>query len=892
MAARCGGLRRLTTRGLNMAGPSENHENGPRKPPPSARGLKHIHQNYEVLVENSPDSICVHTDGVIVYVNRAMLRLLGAAEPEELLGTTFLEVLHRKHYGQGYEVVRKAIEQTEVMPRPVECSIVRLDGTVVDVDVVCAPVTYDGRPSFQAILRDITERKKAEHNLRESDTFFRPQFELGNIGIAITSPDKRWLRVNTRLCSMLGYSEKELLNTSWAEITHPDDLTADVNEFDRMLSGEREAYEINKRFIKKDGTFLYTHLTVSCTRNQDRSASLVMVSIQDITEYKRAEQALKESEGRLRFLLDNAPVGITVSGTDGGLEGVNDRFIEMIKAPSARAALDLNSRKSYTGDEEHLRLIELMKKEGIITNYETVLTCFDGSYRDVNITMKPIKVYGRDAFVMVFLDVTEHKRAEEALRTSEETQRALMNASPDAMFLIDANGTFLAMNNAQARRFGTTVEKLLGVNLFSLLPAEVGSKRRGYLEEARRTGQRVDFQDQRDGMWLENTILPIFDGSGAVARIAFYSRDITERKQREDALRLAEFSIEHSGVTTIWFDRNGRVMRVNKAASAALGYSREEFLHMAVRDFDPHFQTAEKWDTGWEWVKSHPVNTVFQSHHRHKSGRVFPVEIVSSFFDYEGQEYIFSFIHDIAARKEAEEQLQQALHNLERSNDELAQFAYVASHDLQEPLRMVASFVGLLAKRYQGQLDERADSYIRFAVEGASRMQSLIQGLLSYSRVHTHGKEPVPVDCAEVMKEVLSNLSQMTVEKKATVRCQPLPVINADRTQIMQLFQNLLTNAMTFHSAGPCVVEVESREEKEAYLFSVRDNGIGIEPQYYDRIFSIFQRLNPRNKYPGTGIGLSICKRIVERHGGRIWVESQPGKGSTFFFTIPQGGKP
>lgn len=389
---------------------------------------------------------------------------------------------------------------------------------------------------------------------------------------------------------------------------------------------------------------------------------------------------------------------------------------------------------------------------------------------------------------------------------------------------------------------------------------------------------------------MENIVYPVLDEVGDLTGLAVYSRDITEHRQSEAALRLAEFSIEHSGVATIWFDRNARVKRVNEAASTALGYTREELLQMTVRDFDPDFQSAEKWDARWETIKANPLYTVSETRHRHRSGRIFPVEVVSSFFDYEGHQYIFSFIHDITERKLAEERLRRVLQELERSNSELAQFAYVASHDLQEPLRMVASFVELLAKRYGDQLDERAHSYIGYAVEGASRMQNLIQGLLAYSRIHTRGKELTNINCDEVMQEVLSNLRRMAAEKNATIHCEPLPMVRADRTQMVQLFQNLLVNAMTFQGSRPCVVQVGVRREKEEYVFSVTDNGIGIEPQYYDRIFAIFQRLNPRAKFPGTGIGLSICKRIVERHGGRIWVESEPGKGSAFFFTIPDGG--
>jgi len=255
-------------------------------------------------------------------------------------------------------------------------------------------------------------------------------------------------------------------------------------------------------------------------------------------------------------------------------------------------------------------------------------------------------------------------------------------------------------------------------------------------------------------------------------------------------------------------------------------------------------------------------------------------------YGYPSPDGLSVYLHDISERKRAEEVLAQRTAELQRSNEELQQFAYVASHDLQEPLRMVASFTQLLAQRYQGQLDTEADEFINYVVDGAKRMQQLIQDLLAYTRAGGTTQEWASVDCEAVLACTLKDLQLAIQDTQAEVTHDPLPKVWGDAKQIGLVFQNLISNALKFCGEAPPRVHISTQQAGSQWTFTVKDNGIGIDPQYADKIFELFQRLYTRQEYPGTGIGLAICRKTVERHRGRIWVESEQGKGTTFFFTL------
>lgn len=421
----------------------------------------------------------------------------------------------------------------------------------------------------------------------------------------------------------------------------------------------------------------------------------------------------------------------------------------------------------------------------------------------------------------------------------------------------------------------------------------------------------------------------------AVTAFASQTAIALENARAEEALRQSEEKYrslyESSRDGIISADMEGHILDVNQAYMDLLGYSKDELRKLAYQQLTPLKWHESDADIIEHQVLARGYSNEFEKEFIRKDGTIFPISIRVWLIRNEQEQPVgtWAIVRDITGRKRgeaelrkhrehlaelveertaelkrtnealeaeiaerrrAEEKLKLTLAELERSNKELEQFAYVASHDLQEPLRMVSSYTQLLARRYQAQLDADANEFIAFAVDGANRMQRLINDLLAYSRVGTHGKGFQPTDCTAVFDQTLANLKAAVEQSGAAVTHDPLPTVMADKLQLAQLFQNLIGNAIKFHGEEPPRVYASAEQKDNAWVFSVRDNGIGIDPRYVERIFVLFQRLHTREEYPGTGIGLAICKKIVERHGGRIWVESQPGIGSTFYFTIPIGG--
>ncbi|HSN27792.1 MAG TPA: PAS domain-containing protein, partial [Kofleriaceae bacterium] len=666
-------------------------------------------------------------------------------------------------------------------------------------------------------------------------------------------------------------------------------------------------------------------------------------TFREVTEQRAARALVEENGKRLELALAAGAMGVFEWRISEGNVVWSPEIERMhgIPAGSFDGTFEAYQRDIHPEDREHvIKTVQLTleSRGGHELQYRIVRP--DG-------TVRWLQAHGHlvcdeagspQRLIGVCRDVTDQRAAElnaaralaaevaqhEAEKASSQLQ-SIFNGITDPFSVLDRELRIIYVNETGARQIGKTPRELIGKRIWDVVPdAKDSSFHRAYQRvlETRTTLSIEEYYAPWD-RWYESTIYPILDG------IAVFSRDVTVRKSAMELTsrmgthaalradisgilsdereipamlrRACEALVEHLDVAfaRVWtLDETGTTLILQ--ASAGM-YTHTDGGHRAVPvgkfkigrialHKRPHLSNDVPHDPevgNPEWASREGM-VAFAGYPLLVDGKL--VGVLAMFARHALPEDTTSSLSTIAdlvgqglVRKRTELELQHRLEDLARSNSELEQFAYVASHDLQEPLRMVASYNQLLARRYKGKLGSDADEFIGFTVEGVTRMQRLINDLLAYSRVGTRFSERVEIDLHKIYEIAIGNLQRAIHDAGATVTCEHLPFVLADEGQMIQLLQNLIGNAIKFHGDEPPQVEVGQRPDGAFY---VKDNGIGIDPQFFDRIFVIFQRLNPREKYPGTGIGLAICKKIVERHGGKIWVESTPGQGSTVLFTI------
>ena len=716
--------------------------------------------------------------------------------------------------------------------------------------------------------------------------------------LAVAGADRRLTWTNPAWQPLLGWTPDELRADSFHRLVHPDDLES-VARFERDLlagvAGERPTTELRLR--ARDGSYRWLMFSARYSPADE----LVFFCGKDITERKQGEEELRAAEERFRAVTASTRDGIVSADGNGrvifwnaGAEAIFGRTATEIVGRPLTDLMPERYRDAHRAGIARFSATGEGRLTGSTVEVEGLRA--DGSEFPIELSLGSWTRNQQTCFTAVVRDMSDRVRARHALREAEERFAGAFEGAAVGLMLAAPDGTVLRANRALCELTGWPEEKLVGRGYEELLhPDERGA-------DDAVIAAMLSGRTRR--LAIERRFL-VADGSTRFVRINLslirtpadeplhfvgQIEDVTERRRMIEALTISEARykglIAHLPDSTIHlFDHDLRLLLsegdrmrdhgyepqmlegklledvVPPAAYARLAPEYRAALAGETRSFD--LDTSDGQST--YWVQIAPL--------RDDLGRIIGGMAIS---------------RDITARRQAERGLEQRAIELERSNAELEQFAYIASHDLSEPLRMVSSYLQLLRRRYHGRLDADADQFIDFAVDGASRMRDLIDDLLTYSRAG-RGDQPLePVDSRPVVEKVVDAIGSVDGAREAHIAIGDLPAVMGDRNQLIQLFQNLIGNAVKFVPEDRMPeIEVTAERDRAMWIFSVSDNGIGMEPGHAERIFRMFQRLHTRDEYPGTGIGLAIAKKVVERHGGTIWVEPRPDGGSRFSFTLP-----
>jgi PAS domain S-box-containing protein len=665
------------------------------------------------------------------------------------------------------------------------------------------------------------------------------------------------------------------------------------------ITAQRGRHEDQGMRVRKDGS--------------QYSASVIYTALRDpagklrgFSEITRDLSESMESGARYRGLLEAAPDAMVVVNQAGEIVLLNVQAEKQfgyrrdeLVGQKVKNIIPQGFAERLVADG--LRSVEDALAQQIGTGIELVARRKNGSEFPIELMLSPLVSAEGTLVTAAIRDISVRKKAETHLAQMEGRYRGLLEAAPDAMVVVNHAGEIVLLNVQAEKQFGYRRDELLGQKVKNIIPE-------GFAERliadglrsvedalAQQIGTGIELVARRKNgseFPIELMLSPLASAEGTLVTAAI--RDISVRKKAETHLAQMEGRyrglLEAAPDAMVVVNQAGEIVLLNVQAEIQFGYRRDELLGQKVKNIIPEGFAerliADRLRSA-EDALAQQIGTGIELVARRRNGSEFPIELMLSPLASAEGTLVTAAIRDISVRKQAEVHLVAKVDELNRSNEELGQFAYIASHDLQEPLRMVASYTALLAKRYKGKLDGDADEFIAFAVDGASRMQRLIQDLLAYSRVGSKGTDLLSTSSEAALQQALQNLRGAIEESGALVTYDALPEVLADDMQLIQLFQNLVGNAIKYRREGiPNVHVAAVQNGGKKWLFSVQDNGLGIESQYYDRIFGMFQRLHKREEFAGTGIGLAICKKIVERHGGSISVESQPGHGSTFRFPL------
>ena len=882
-----------------------------------------------------------------ILLNDAFCKLMGYPR-EELLGKSDYDFLpaHESSifWDKDEELFKTGIENVN------EEEVTDSKGNVHNL--VTKKTLYSdnsGEKYLVAVIRDITELKKAENVIKESESYYKTIFENTGAATFIIDEDTTISLVNAEFEKICRYSKEEIEGIkSWKEFVFGNYVTKmekyhNLRRVDPSLAPRK--YEF--KFVDRYGDVKNVLITIDLISGTKKS----LASLLDITDKKIAIDALRESEAQLTMAMDMAKLVHWEYDVDSDLYTFDNQFYRLYGTTVDREGGSKMSSREYAQkflppEESHL------VREGIAKALKTDNPNFsrkvehsiiraDGEKRFILVRSeiikdaegRTIKTYG------VNQDITELKMAEKELKESEQKYRTLFNSSPDFTILVGVDGSLLDVNHAAQEITGVSKESLIGKN-FTELDLLLDEEMPLHMEKVSQVleGQDVKqyesrFIDKNGKTRYVETYLKALKENGKIFAFNVISHDITERKRAEKEIEenLKKLDVLNKVIITANSSDNLQSL-LKDILNLVLEFMNFEVGAIYLIDENKEVAKLEHFTEDTTSlsqiidnikIREYPFRQIYIDGislfvdnfdeippekikpPNFESLAVVPIyskgKIIGSFnilsiekhhFTQKEKEIINSIGREIGStisKLITEEKMKKLITELKRSNDELQQFAYITSHDLQEPLRTIASFTQLLERRYKNKLDDDADEFIDYIVEASIRMKQMILDLLEYSRLTRVEKRCQPLKIEDMLLDIFDNLNLLIIENKAQITYGALPIVFADEGQLFRVFQNLIENAIKFkkENEDPKIhISAYFDQKNKEHVFSVSDNGIGIEDQYFNRIFSLFQRLHTKEEYEGTGIGLSISKRIIESHGGRMWVESEYGAGSTFYFTL------
>ncbi len=756
----------------------------------------------------------------------------------------------------------------------------------VTVGIVCA-VAVVLSILLAAFLSSILLRPLRDYDqLQESEKNYRDLFENASDLILSLDRDGRLEFVNRAFIETLGYTEREAAHLHISDIVSDSQLPWFNSVLQRIQEREHVG-RIETVFTTREGREVVVEGSLACGFKGDAAGSLRGI-FRDITERRRAEEAILQEKARFEQLFENVPAGVVLTDESERIIRINRTFERMFGYTLEDIAgkpinhIVIPDELRWEGDRYSRQILQ-----GECVHVEALRRRKDGSMLYVELYGVPIMAGGKGlGMFAMYVDITERRRAEEAMRLEKARFEQLFENAPVGIILADSNERILHANSTFQKMFGYSLSELRGRTINdTIVPASLR-------EEGNELSHRVLLGEPlqaestriaRDGREVHVEIygVPIRIQGVPVGVFGMYV-DITERKRAETELARLVQAVRSVNECIVITDMDDRILFVNKAFEKTYGYDQRELVGKHVRVLRPASYadisiTSPTLEGGWQ---GELIN-------KRKDGSEFPIYLSTSVVRDEGGKAValVGVCSDITERKRAEEQRAKLLRDLENINKELNDFAYIVSHDLKAPLRAIGTLVNWLSEDYGDKLGEDGKELLQVLLGRTKRMHDLIEGVLRYSRIGRTVEEVTTVDLDRLLPEIVD-----TIAPPEHVRVKihhPLPMIMGEATRIQQVFQNLISNAIKFMNKPNGVVEVGCTRENGYWKFSVADNGPGIEQRHFQKIFQIFQTLSSRDEYESTGIGLTIVKKIVETYGGRIWVESEVGVGTTFYFTLP-----